>query len=38
MMSDGVEVKVIELDASVDLGDTPVREAIFSAKITAHKS
>ena len=37
VMSDGVEVKVIELDESVDLGDKPVREAIFSAKITAHK-
>ena len=37
VMSDGVEVKVIELDESVDLGDKPVREAIFSAKITAYK-
>jgi hypothetical protein len=37
VMSDGVEVKVIELDESVDLGDKPVREAIFSAKITTRK-
>jgi len=37
VMSDGVKVKVIELDESFDLGDKPVREAIFSAKITAHK-
>jgi hypothetical protein len=25
VMSDGVEVKVIELDESVDLGDKPIR-------------
>jgi arsenite methyltransferase len=37
VMSDGVEVKVIELDEGFDLGDKPVREAIFSAKITAYK-
>ena len=37
VMSDGVEFKVIELDKSVDLGDKPVREAVFSAKITAYK-
>jgi SAM-dependent methyltransferase len=38
LMSDGVEVKVVELDEGVDLGDKPFREAIFSAKITAYKS
>jgi arsenite methyltransferase len=37
VMSDGVEVKVIELDEEINLGDKPVREAIFSAKITAYK-
>ena len=37
VMSDGVKVKVVELDEGVDLGDKPVREAVFSAKITAHK-
>jgi len=37
VMSDGVKVHVVELDESVDLGDKPVREAIFSAKITAYK-
>jgi hypothetical protein len=35
--SDGVKVKVVELDEGVDLGDKPVREAVFSAKITANK-
>jgi SAM-dependent methyltransferase len=37
VMSDGVKVHVVELDEGVDLGDKPVREAIFSAKITAYK-
>ena len=37
VMSDGVEVKVVELDEGVDLGDKPLREAVFSAKITARK-
>jgi SAM-dependent methyltransferase len=37
VMSDGVEVKVVELAEGVDLGDKPIREAVFSAKITAHK-
>jgi arsenite methyltransferase len=37
VMSDGVEVKVVELTEDVDLGDKPIREAVFSAKITAHK-
>ena len=38
VMSDGVKVHVVELDEGVDLGDKPVREAIFSAKITARKT
>lgn len=37
VMSDGVKVKVVELKQGVDLGDKPVREAVFSAKITAYK-
>lgn len=37
LISDGVETKVIELDEAVDLGDKPLREAVFSAKITAYK-
>jgi SAM-dependent methyltransferase len=37
VISDGVDMKVIELDGSVDLGDKPFHEAVFSAKITAHK-
>jgi ubiquinone/menaquinone biosynthesis C-methylase UbiE len=37
VMSDGVDTKVIELDETVNLGDKPFREAIFSAKITAYK-
>ncbi len=37
VMSDGVKVKVVELGEDVDLGDKPVREAVFSAKITAYK-
>jgi len=37
VMSDGVKVKVVELDETVDLGDKPVRESVFSAKITAYK-
>ena len=37
VMSDGVNVKVVELAEQVDLGGRPVREAVFSAKITAHK-
>jgi hypothetical protein len=36
-MSDGVKSKVIELGEDVDLGDKPIREAVFSAKITAYK-
>ena len=37
VMSDGVKSKVIELGEDIDLGDKPIREAVFSAKITAHK-
>jgi arsenite methyltransferase len=37
MMSDGVQVKVIELKEGIDLGGKPFREAVFSAKITAYK-
>jgi arsenite methyltransferase len=37
VMSTGAEVKVIELGEEVDLGDKPLRKAIFSAKITAYK-
>lgn len=37
VMSDGVNVKVVELAKEVDLGGKPVREAVFSAKITAYK-
>jgi arsenite methyltransferase len=38
VISDGVEVKVVKLDEGVNLGDKPIRQAIFSAKITAHKA
>jgi ubiquinone/menaquinone biosynthesis C-methylase UbiE len=37
VMSDGLAVKVLELDEGIDLGNKPVREAVFSAKITAYK-
>jgi arsenite methyltransferase len=37
VISDGVKSHVVELDQSVDLGDKPIREAVFSAKITAYK-
>ncbi len=37
VMSDGVKVKVVELEEGVDLGNKPVRESVFSAKITAYK-
>jgi cyclopropane fatty-acyl-phospholipid synthase-like methyltransferase len=37
VISDGVKSSVIDLDESVDLGDKPVREVVFSAKITAYK-
>jgi SAM-dependent methyltransferase len=38
VMSDGIKAKVVELKDAVDLLDKPVREAVFSAKITAHKA
>jgi len=37
VISDGVKSKVVELSEDVDLGNKPIREAVFSAKITAHK-
>jgi SAM-dependent methyltransferase len=37
VISDGVKTEVIELGEDIDLGDRPFREAVFSAKITAHK-
>ncbi len=37
VMSDGVKVHLVELEEAVDFGDKPVRESIFSAKITAYK-
>jgi hypothetical protein len=38
VISDGIMTKVVELGEEVDLGGKPIREAVFSAKITAHKS
>lgn len=38
VMSDGVKAKVVELKEPITLGDKPIREAVFSAKITAHKA
>jgi SAM-dependent methyltransferase len=37
VISDGTKSQVVELEEGVDLGDKPVREAVFSAKITARK-
>ena len=37
VMSDGVQVKVVDLKEPVDLGGKPVRESVFSAQITAYK-
>jgi arsenite methyltransferase len=37
MISDGTKSTMVELDESIDLGDKPFREAVFSAKITAYK-
>ncbi len=37
-MSDGVKSQVVELDAPVEIGNKPIREAVFSAKISAYKS
>jgi arsenite methyltransferase len=37
MISDGTKSTMVELDEGVNLGDKPVREAVFSAKITAYK-
>jgi SAM-dependent methyltransferase len=38
VISDGTKSTVVELGEDVLLGDKPVREAVFSAKITAHKA
>jgi len=37
VISNGTKSKVVELDESIDLGEKPIREAVFSAKITARK-
>jgi SAM-dependent methyltransferase len=37
VMSDGMQVKVVELKEPVDLAGKPVRESVFSAQITAYK-
>jgi arsenite methyltransferase len=37
VISDGTKSKVVELDEGIELGDKPIREAVFSAKITARK-
>lgn len=37
VISDGVQVKVVDLKEPIDLGDKPVRESVFSAQITAYK-
>jgi arsenite methyltransferase len=37
VISDGTKSKVVELDESVELGEKPIRETVFSAKITAIK-
>ena len=38
VMSDGVRATVVELKEPVELGTRPIREAVFSAKITAYKA
>jgi hypothetical protein len=37
VISDGVQVKVVDLKQPLDLGDKTVRESVFSAQITAYK-
>jgi arsenite methyltransferase len=37
VMSDGVRATVVELKEKVDAGTKPIREKVFSAKITAYK-
>ena len=37
VMSDGVQVKVVDIKDPVNLGGKPVRESVFSAQITAYK-
>jgi len=36
-MSDGVRATVVEVKEPLGLGEKPMREAVFSAKITAYK-
>ncbi len=38
VMSDGVKSQLVELDQPVEIGTKPIREAVFSAKITAYKA
>ncbi|HSB67349.1 MAG TPA: arsenite methyltransferase [Anaerolineales bacterium] len=38
VMSDGVRATVVELKQPLELAEKPMREAVFSAKITAHKA
>jgi ubiquinone/menaquinone biosynthesis C-methylase UbiE len=38
VMSDGVQVRVVEVKEPVDLADKPLRESVFSAQITAYKA
>jgi arsenite methyltransferase len=38
VMSDGIQVKVVDIKEPVDLGGRPVRESVFSAQITAYKA
>ncbi len=38
VMSDGTKTKVVELKEPLVLGDKPIREVVFSAKITAYKA
>jgi arsenite methyltransferase len=37
VISDGVKSEVIELEEPIELNGKPIREAVFSAKITAYK-
>ncbi len=37
VISDGTKSTVVELGEGIDLGEKPIREAVFSAKITAYK-
>lgn len=37
VMNDGARLQVVALKEPVAMGDKPIREAVFSAKITAYK-